>query len=64
MKNNIRKTFIWKLGAGIFSLVDLGLLFKILHYPGANIMLLVGMGTLPILIFITAKYITDKETKQ
>ena len=45
-------------------MVDLGLLFKILHYPGANFMLLIGMGLMPILIILTAVYIADKKPKQ
>ena len=58
------KQLICILGACLFSLVDLGLLFKILHYPGANLMLLLGMGFMPILIILTAVYIADKKTKQ
>lgn len=58
------KQFICILGACLFSLVDLGLLFKIMHYPGAALMLLLGMGFLPILIILTAIYIADKKPKQ
>ena len=58
------KQFICILGACLFSLVDLGLLFKIMHWPGAGFMLLIGMGLMPILIFLTAVYIADKKPKQ
>ena len=42
------KQTICILGACIFSLVDLGLLFKIMHWPGGNINLVLGMSALPI----------------
>ena len=58
------KQTICILGACIFSLVDLGLLFKIMHWPGGNINLVLGMSALPILIILTAIYIADKKTKQ
>ena len=58
------KQFICILGACLFSLVDLGLLFKIMHYPGAALMLLLGMGLMPVLIILTAVYIADKKPKQ
>jgi hypothetical protein len=58
------KQFICILGACLFSLVDLGLLFKIMHWPGAAFMLLIGMGAMPFLIILTAVYIADKKPKQ
>lgn len=36
------------------SLVIIGALFKINHYPGANIMLIIGMGTEAIIFFFSA----------
>ena len=36
------------------SIVILGALFKINHYPGANIMLILGMGTEAIIFFFSA----------
>ena len=36
------------------SVVILGALFKILHYPGAGVMLLAGMGTEAIIFFMSA----------
>ncbi len=44
----IRKSLlVW--GAAI---VILGALFKILHLPGANEMLIIGLGTLGVLLFM------------
>ncbi|HRC90567.1 MAG TPA: hypothetical protein PK210_00565 [Bacteroidia bacterium] len=43
------------------SLTVLGGLFKIMHWPGANIMLVLGLGTLAfIFIPIAAKYWYNK----
>lgn len=44
-----------------FSFTSLGLLFKILHYPGGNLFLLIGMGLFS-LVFVPsiAKYLYDK----
>ena len=36
------------------SVVIIGALFKILHWPGANIMLMIGMGTEAIIFFFSA----------
>ncbi len=36
------------------SIVIIGALFKILHWPGANIMLIVGLGTEALIFFISA----------
>lgn len=36
------------------SLVIIGALFKINHYPGANLMLIIGMGTEAIIFFFSA----------
>ncbi|MGB1247612.1 MAG: gliding motility protein GldL [Chitinophagales bacterium] len=43
------------------ALVILGALFKILHLPGANIMLMVGMGA-EVLIFIISGFEPQEET--
>ncbi|MDD2344630.1 MAG: gliding motility protein GldL [Bacteroidales bacterium] len=48
------KNFMSKLYGIGASLVILGALFKILHLPGANIMLMVGMGTEAIIFFFSA----------
>ena len=48
-KNYMAKLYCW--GA---SIVILGALFKILHWPGANIMLMVGMFTETIIFFFSA----------
>jgi len=43
------------------SLTGLGILFKILHWPGAGILLLLGLGILSILFIPSlAKYLYDK----
>ena len=44
------KTFVCILGAVLFVLLDLGFLFKIMHYPGAGPMLLLSMGLMPVFI--------------
>lgn len=48
-KNGMAKLYGW--GAAI---VILGALFKILHWPGANIMLMIGMFTESIIFFFSA----------
>lgn len=49
-------------GALSFSLTALGILFKIMHYPGADILLLVGIGLFSI-VFVPSitKYLYNKE---
>lgn len=48
-KNNMAKLYGW--GAAV---VILGALFKITHWPGADIMLIVGLGTESIIFFFSA----------
>lgn len=48
------KNFMSKLYGWGASLVILGALFKIQHYPGAGIMLLLGMGTEALIFFASA----------
>ncbi len=48
------KNFMAKLYGWGASVVILGALFKIMHYPGAGIMLLAGMGTEAIIFFMSA----------
>jgi hypothetical protein len=45
-----------------FSLSSIGMLFKIVHWPGANILLVLGIGLFS-LVFVPgiAKYLYDKE---
>lgn len=43
------------------SIVILGALFKIMHWPGANIMLIVGLGTESLVFFISALEPAAKE---
>ena len=56
------KHFICIFGAITFVLMDLGLLFKIMHYPGAAIMILLSMGALlPVFTICTAIYVAMKK---
>lgn len=48
------KNFMSKLYGWGASIVILGALFKINHYPGADIMLIVGLGTEAIIFFFSA----------
>ena len=48
------KNFMAKLYGWGASVVILGALFKIMHYPGAGVMLLMGMGTEAIIFFMSA----------
>jgi len=48
------KNFMAKLYGWGASLVILGALFKINHYPGAGLMLVIGMGTEAIIFFFSA----------
>lgn len=48
------KNFMAKLYGIGAAVVIAGALFKILHWPGANIMLIVGMGTEVIIFFVSA----------
>ncbi len=55
------RKIICTLGAITFIFVDFGLLFKIMHYPGGSLFLLIGMGAgIPILSILTAIYIGNK----
>ncbi|MDD2412077.1 MAG: gliding motility protein GldL [Bacteroidales bacterium] len=54
VRSNGYKNFMSKLYGWGASLVILGALFKIIHLPGANIMLILGMGTEAIIFFFSA----------
>lgn len=55
------KQFICIWGALTLIFMDWGFLFKIMHYPGGNILLLLSMGLMmPVLIGCTAQYIKKK----
>lgn len=45
----------------MFVLLDLGFLFKIMHYPGAGPMLLLSMGLMPVFIVFVAILIMIKK---
>ena len=56
------KKSIFKLGALSITLLSLSLLFKIMHWPGGNIMLILTLGGLvPITAFLTAGYLGKEE---
>lgn len=55
------KVFICVWAAITFIFMDLGLLFKIMHYPGAGVLLLLSMGVMmPVLIVFTAIFLSSK----
>lgn len=54
VRTNGYKNFMAKLYGWGAAVVILGALFKILHWPGANIMLMVGMFTETIIFFFSA----------
>jgi gliding motility-associated protein GldL len=54
VKSKQYKSFMSKLYGIGASVVILGALFKINHYPGANLMLIFGMGTEAIIFFFSA----------
>jgi hypothetical protein len=58
---NKLKTFVCILGAVVFILLDLGLLFKIMHYPGSAPMLLLSLGMMPVFIVFVAILIMLKK---
>jgi len=55
------KIVLFASGAFSFSTLGLGFLFKILHWPGANILLVLGFSVFS-LVFVPslAKYLYDK----
>ncbi|MCD6565304.1 MAG: hypothetical protein J7K53_05115 [Bacteroidales bacterium] len=56
------KKLVFITGALSFSLTTIGMLFKIMHWPVAGILLAVGIGLFA-LIFVPciSKYLYDKE---
>lgn len=56
------KKSILKLGALSITLLSLALLFKIMHWPGGNIMLILTLGGLvPLTAYLTAWYLGKEE---
>lgn len=50
------------MGALTITLLSLALLFKILHWPGGNMMLILTLGGLvPLTAFLTAWYLGKEE---
>ena len=50
-KGQKRFNYLYSIGA---SIVILGALFKLTHVPGADIMLIIGMGTEAVIFFLSA----------
>lgn len=49
-------------GAGLLFVLSLALLFKMMHWPGGNIMLILTLGGLvPVTSFLTAQYLGKEE---
>ncbi len=56
------KKFAFITGALSFSLTSLGILLRLLHYPGSDILLLVGMVLFSVFFVPSiSKYLYDKE---
>ena len=56
------KKSILKLGALSITLLSLALLFKIMHWPGGNIMLILTLGGLvPVTAYLTSWYLGKEE---
>ena len=59
------KRSIYVLGATTISLLSWALLFKILHWPGGNILLLLTLGGLiPITSFLIARFFRKEDEKE
>ncbi len=54
VRSKTYKTFMGYLYGWGAAVVIIGALFKIMHWPGANIMLIAGMGTETIIFFLSA----------
>ncbi len=54
VRSKAYKNFMAKLYGWGAAVVIVGALFKIMHWPGANIMLIAGMGTETIIFFLSA----------
>jgi len=54
VRSKAYKNFMAKLYGIGAAVVIIGALFKIMHWPGANLMLIVGMGTETIIFFLSA----------
>ena len=54
VRSKAYKNFMSKLYGIGAAVVIIGALFKIMHWPGANLMLIVGMGTETVIFFLSA----------
>lgn len=58
------KRSIYRLGAITTSLLSLTVLFKVLHWPGGNILLLITCGGLiPLMSFLVAGHLNRQENE-
>jgi uncharacterized membrane protein len=47
----------------VLGVAIIGALFKILHWPGANILLILGLSWLAIVSFIRSAYVQERSTQ-
>lgn len=59
------KKSIFRLGATTITMLSLALLFKIQHWPGGGILLILTLaGMVPITAFLTANYLGKEEDEE
>lgn len=59
------KKSIFRLGATTITMLSLALLFKIQHWPGGGILLILTLaGLVPITAFLTASYLAKEEDEE
>ena len=59
------KKSIFRLGATTITMFSLALLFKIQHWPGGGILLILTLaGLVPITAFLTANYLGKEEDEE
>lgn len=59
------KKSIFRLGATTITMLSLALLFKIQHWPGGGILLILTLaGLVPITAFLTANYLGKEEDEE
>ena len=58
---NKLKSFVCIFGAVLFVLLDLGILFKVMHWAGGSFLLVLSMSAMPVLIVFIAILIALKK---
>ena len=59
------KKSIFRLGATTITMLSFALLFKIQHWPGGGILLLLTLAVLvPVTAFLTASYLAKEEDEE